>query len=234
LTNNNVHQLSEQTRTIPIILLSGMAADERLFAPQLALFPNLRVQRWIEPYAHESIQQYAARVAKFVDPGRPCIVGGASFGGIVALEMAAHLPALACVLIGSVRSPSGIPLRWRWLKPIAWLGPDVLRRLASIVLWLGSRFLKTPLKRTLRRLAQPEFTFERWAMCAAVRWRPSAGVRRVRIFQIHGEADRVLPVKLTRAEVIVPGGSHALSLFNASAVNAFLADVVSSVSHGSG
>ena len=97
--------------TVPIVLLSGMAADECLFARQVAALPDLRVQPWIPPRAGESVRSYAARLAPLANPGRPCIVGGASFGGVVALEMARYLPARAVVLIGSVRSPAGLPRR---------------------------------------------------------------------------------------------------------------------------
>lgn len=34
---------------LPVVLLSGMAADERLFAPQTAALPNVRVAAWIQP-----------------------------------------------------------------------------------------------------------------------------------------------------------------------------------------
>src|SRR5262245_55843221 len=95
----------ERTDNVPLILLSGMAADERLFEPQRVAFPDLRVPAWIDPLPGESLRGYAARLARRIDPGRPCLVGGASFGGMVALEMAPHLQADACVLIGSVRSP---------------------------------------------------------------------------------------------------------------------------------
>ena len=40
----------------------------------------------------ESLGDDAARLVPLVDPGRPWIVGGASFGGVVALELAAGLP----------------------------------------------------------------------------------------------------------------------------------------------
>jgi hypothetical protein len=66
-------------------------------------------------------------------------------------------------------------------------------------------------------------------MCAVVNWRPSPGVARTRVFHIHGSEDRVLPVALAKPDVAVPGGSHALPLFHAAAVNAFIADVVRSV-----
>jgi pimeloyl-ACP methyl ester carboxylesterase len=214
---------------IPILLLSGMAADARLFEPQLARFSNLRVLPWIEPLPDESLRAYAARLARAVDPGCRCIVGGASFGGIVALEMAAHLQAAACVLIGSIRSPAELSWRWRILRPLAVLGPDRLGALAGLVGRYAAPLLGRGTVRRLRGLARAEAAFVRWAMCAVLRWWPSPATRRVRIFQIHGEVDRVLPVTRTRADVIVPGGAHALTLFNPAAVNSFIAEVVERV-----
>ena len=214
---------------IPLIFLPGMAADERLFAAQVAAFPNLRVQPWIAPLPCESLCAYARRLAAVVDPGRPCVVGGASFGGVVALEMAQHLDSLACILIGSVRSPSGLPRRWRLLRPVATLGPGALRVLCLLGSRLGRWFLKPGTVRRLEKLSRPEAAFVRWAMCAVVRWRPSTGVAGTRVFHIHGEYDRVLPVALAKPDVIVPGGQHALTLFNPSAVNQFIANVMRSV-----
>lgn len=225
LINTNEDPENEE---IPIILLPGMAADVRVFEAQLAIFPNLKVQPWIEPLPRESLPAYAARLALLVDPGRPCIVGGTSFGGIVALEMAGHLPALACILIGSVRSPSELPRNIRWLRLIAWLGPSGLRMLASIGSRISRWFKANRVSRRLQRLSRPESAFERWAMCALCGWKLSRSSDQVRIYQIHGSADRVLPVSLTHPDVIVPGGEHALSSFNPSPVNQFIAHVLKS------
>src|SRR5204863_6450986 len=93
------------TNPIPLLLLPGMGTDERLFRYQKEAFPTLIVPPWIEPLAGESLSHYAAHLARIVDPGVPCFIGGASFGGIVALEMANHLHARACFLIASVSSP---------------------------------------------------------------------------------------------------------------------------------
>lgn len=211
---------------IPIVMLSGMAADERLFGPQLAHFPELRVQPWIAPQPDESIRNYAARIARYVNPGRPCIVGGASFGGIVALEMAHHLDARACVLIGSVRSPTELPWRWRVSQPLAMLGPDWAGKLARTAARLGKGVVSGGTVRRLNRLSRPEAAFVRWAMCAVCRWRSRTTPKRVPVFHIHGENDRTLPVALTRPDVIVPAGGHALTLFSPAAVNTFLEDVM--------
>lgn len=213
---------------VPIILLPGMAADERMFAAQVAAFPNLHVQPWVPPLPRESLRGYAARLVPLIDPGRPCLVGGASFGGVVALEMATQMRALGCLLIGSIRSPEDLPWRWRWrlLRPIAALGPDALQVLARLTVQVTGSLLAVGTTRRLQRLACPEATFVRWAMCSVVRWRRSPEVRRVRVFHIHGEADRVLPISLARPDVVVPGGSHALSIFNPVAVNKFIAWVL--------
>jgi pimeloyl-ACP methyl ester carboxylesterase len=207
---------------LPIILLSGMAADERLFEPQRAALPNLCVPAWIEPTPGESLRAYAARMARLVDPGRPCIVGGASFGGMVALEMAPLLQARACLLIGSVRSSDELSWRWRALRPLAGLGPAALGMAAGLAARFASPWLRQGTVRRLLRLARPEAAFVRWAMCAVVRWRPSPAARRVPVFQIHGEHDRTLPVARTRPDVVIPGGQHALTLFSAAAVSEFI------------
>lgn len=214
---------------LPIILLSGMAADERLFADQLARFPNLRILEWIEPHPRESIQGYAARMAGLVGKDRPCLIGGASFGGVVALEMAQHLPAVACLLIGSIRSPRELPWSLRRLRPIAFFGPGLIRALALIGVSLGKWFLSPVQIRRLRRLAAPESSFFRWSVCAFLTWKPSSSVNAIPIRQIHGSADEVLPVELTRPDVIVPGGMHALAMFSPVEVNQFIADVVREV-----
>jgi pimeloyl-ACP methyl ester carboxylesterase len=44
----------------------------------------------------------------------------------------------------------------------------------------------------------------------------------VPIHQIHGARDRVLPARRTRADVIVPGAGHVLSLAHVDEVNRFL------------
>ena len=214
---------------VPILLLPGMAADERLFESQLAQFGNLRVPAWIDPLPNESLRAYAIRLAQAVNPGCPCIVGGASFGGIVALEMAAHLQTLACVLIGSVRTPTELPWRWRVLRPFAVLGPGCLRAFAGAAAWFGRPVLARGTVRRLQHLSQPEKSFVRWAICAVLRWSPSPAARDAHVFHIHGEADQTFPVALTHPDVIVPGGAHALSLFSPTAVNDFLANVVGRV-----
>jgi hypothetical protein len=109
-----------------VVLLPGMAADERLFEPQRRSFPGLIVPPWIEPEPCEPLASYARRIAARLNSSDLLLIGGVSFGGIVALEMADHLGLAECVLISSIRSPAEMPWQLRVLRPLATVGPDRL------------------------------------------------------------------------------------------------------------
>ena len=205
----------------PLILLPGMGADDRLFHYQKAAFPNLIIPSWIEPDPNENLSDYAKRLAHLVDTGVPCFVGGASFGGIVALEMMPHLQTMACFLIGSIRSPDQLPLRIRMFRPLSRLRPDQFARVARLCLRLSNPSLPRWASRRLNQYAEPSAKFLRWASLAVLAWKPKMDERRP-LYHIHGEFDRTFPVSLTTPDVIVRGGDHMLPFTFPKQVNEFL------------
>src|SRR5213076_2537842 len=84
-----------------LVLFPGLGADGRLFEPQREAFPHLKVPQWLEPRLRESLSEYGRRMAEGVveEPGVPVYLGGASFGGAVALEVARHVRPRAVFLI---------------------------------------------------------------------------------------------------------------------------------------
>ena len=213
-------------RNLPLILLPGVRADRRLFREQIAAIDNVTVPDWIEPEPGETLGSYAGRMARSVDPREPCFVGGASFGGMVALEMARHLQAKACFLIGSIRSPDELPLRARMLRPVVWLLPTwslpLLDGLARVALAVGGRFMRPATRSALQQFVDTDARFMRWASLAILAWRRPPEPGSVPVFQIHGDRDRVLPHRLTRPNVLVRGAGHLLSMTFPDAVNEFL------------
>jgi pimeloyl-ACP methyl ester carboxylesterase len=211
---------------VPIFLLPGMNGDDRLFRQQKACFPNLVVPRWITPSPRDSLASYARRLAQAIDPRGPCFIGGASFGGPVALETARHLDALACFLIGSFSLPGQLPWRVRVLRPLSHLGPDRVRRAACFLhKYLGSvspRFVS----HTIKRYAEPESDFLRWASLAILAWKPDR-LPDTPLYHIHGELDRTLPARLVKADAIVPGCGHLVSCRAPDEVNQFLSERMS-------
>jgi pimeloyl-ACP methyl ester carboxylesterase len=206
-----------------VVLLPGMAADDRLFEPQRRAFPNLIVPPWIEPEPWEPLSSYARRMAARLNSSGLLLIGGVSFGGIVALEMADYLGLAKCVLISSIRSPAEMPWRLRVLRSLATVGPDRLGITSGwAARWLAPSMPRATVRR-LGRLAAPQSTFLRWACWAVLDWQPTPRARRTRVRQIHGSADRTFPIRYTHPDRIIIGGGHLLTLTHPAEVNEYLA-----------
>lgn len=222
---------NQATMECPLILLSGMGADARVFAPQLTRFPQLQVPEWIPPTPNESMAEYAKRFASQIDPGKRCYIGGASFGGMIAMEMMQHLDVEGCFLIGSVRKPSELPPVVRALRMIApaakvfpYGGVKLMLRLARLVF---KPILSRSLQSVMMQAENADSAFMRWAMFALLSWKTIPN-ETAPVYHIHGEKDRVLPVRYTSPTHIIPGGGHPISMRHGKAVNEFIAEVIAS------
>ncbi|NQT88587.1 alpha/beta hydrolase [bacterium] len=208
-------------------MLPGVGADARLFEPQAAGFPNLVVPRWIEPEAGESLEAYGERMAATIDVERPFYLGGASFGGMAALEVARHTGPEAVFLLGSCRSRLSVPVYMRFLERVSRLAPSwaldisrgVVPRLAGVVEPLDEHSAEL----FAGMLADTSIEFVRWATQAIVGWSFEAELA-CPIYHIHGALDAVLPLRLVEPDQIVPDGSHLITLTHGDVVNAFMAE----------
>jgi pimeloyl-ACP methyl ester carboxylesterase len=119
-----------------VILLTGMTPDARLFDRLLPLVPQATVLPWIVPRSRESLAVYAARLADAVDEPDDVIICGASFGGMVARELAWRLGAKVCVLVSTVRSHRELPRWMRLVRPVTSLA--VLQTVGAVATaWRG-------------------------------------------------------------------------------------------------
>jgi pimeloyl-ACP methyl ester carboxylesterase len=213
--------------TFQLILLPGLGADHRLLQPQREAFPQLIVPPWIPPRKNESLPQYAARMAETVAPSRdaPLVLGGVSFGGMLACEMARWLKPDAVVLIASCRTRKGLrPIcaPGRWLLPLipvqAW---SVAKLLSGPVMRLKHR--RSAAKRNLltSMFKESDSTFMHWTLQAILNWEPTplAGVP---VLQIHGRRDALIPARRVDADAWIPDGGHLINVTHAKEVNAFL------------
>jgi pimeloyl-ACP methyl ester carboxylesterase len=210
-----------------LILLPGLGADERMYAPQCSVFPRLEVPRWLSANPHESLADYSRRMAATIEVSEPFFLGGSSFGGAVALEMARHLKPRAVFLIASCRTPMAIPRHLRFIArcggwfargPVLWTAHAVASRSTSRFGELAAE-QRTMLVAMIRD-ADPKFL--RWGGDALARWSGAADLD-VPIHQIHGEADRILPCGRSGTDVAVPGAGHLMNVTHADEVNRFLA-----------
>lgn len=210
----------------PIILMSGMGADARVFAKQIEALPQIIVPAWIDPLPKESLPSYSKRLADAINPRRPCYVGGASFGGFIALEMIQHLEVKACFLIGSVRSPKEFPSAFKTLQKMPYVADalpfEVATLLSKAALMSSGGSSKSHLTALVKQMSASDASFLRWACRAVLEWPGPENIGNTPVFQIHGGKDLVLPVKNTSPDTVVAGAGHALSMSHPDEVTAFL------------
>lgn len=211
-----------------LILFPGLGADHRLLEPQRLAFPDMIVPAWIQPRSgSETLPEYAARMAERVQPSRerPVVLGGVSFGGMLAYEMARHLKPDAVVLIASCRTR-------RSLRPIYGVG-RLLLPVLPVATWQIAKLLAGPVMRlrfdapaarrdmAVAMFRESDSRFMHWVLQAILNWEPSPLVG-VRVLQIHGRRDRLIPAQRVEADEIIPDGGHLINLTHADRVNAFL------------
>ncbi len=220
-----------------LVLLPGMGADERLFEHQRRAFPNLMVPPWIESLDSETISAYASRLADTIKVSRPFYLGGVSFGGMVALEMAERLGPEAVFLIGSARSSASIPFFWKTMERLTRFAPiEVVEALSEWNPFFARKFgLLTAEQKDLfmTMLKDADMKFIRWGCRALMDWQGPKSSE-IPVHHIHGAEDKLIPPRLAEADRLVPGAGHLLNLSHPPEVNAILLELIErrSIPHG--
>ena len=216
-----------------LVLLPGVGGDTRQFAPQRAEFPDLVVPPWIAPTRHETLDSYAVRFAQQLALHGPVVLGGSSFGGMVAYEMARHIHPKAVVLIGSCRSRRAILPSLHVVRPIArWIPSrifDLGKPISPFIVGRLSRLPSDERRLCAGMLKDDDSRFMHWACNAILRWHPQSSPQ-TRVLHIHGRRDHIIPAKRVDADEIVPDGGHLINLTHPRLVNAFLRRVLKDVS----
>ncbi len=207
------------------ILIPGLGVDRRLFEPQWAHGLEFEVPPMLIPERHDTLTTYAARIRDALQLDGPCVVGGVSFGGMVACELGALCRARCVLLIASCRSRASIPTYYWYLERFARIVPDgIIRHRVA----MSSRIMAR-----MESLTQEQFLlirdmatgipipFLRGAARMILSW---DGVPSLPCpsYHIHGDIDRIIPLRKVRPDVVVPGGGHLINMTHADQVNRFI------------
>jgi pimeloyl-ACP methyl ester carboxylesterase len=220
------------TNRFQLVLLPGLGADCRQWKPQESAFPRLIVPPWIPPLRGDTLATYAARLAETVPRRKPLVLGGSSFGGMLACEMVPHLQPRAVILVGSCRSPEPLNRAVLWLQPILCRIPRWAIRISKPLTPLAVLTLRN-LKPEFRRLCATMFQeadpgLMRWGIDAILRWHPAPLVD-TPVFHIHGQRDRMIRASMATPDCLVPDGGHLINLSHAAEVNDFIRKVLTAV-----
>jgi len=220
-----------------LVLIPGLGSDAALYEPQRrALGDRLVVPPWIPPRPRETLESYARRLVEVIraDPRvvKPFFVGGVSFGGMLAAEIAecCAQDVAGLILIGGCTDKSEIPRVFDLLAILGQYLPTGLamgltRRAAPAVIswWQGLSPEDADLFASV--YSRGDVSLLKWGADAMRRW-SAAIVSPVPIYRAHGRRDIVIPIPERQMrpgiDLVVPDGRHLISLTHAAAVNAWL------------
>jgi len=234
----------ERPRTMPsyrealpgtVLMIPGLGlGGQQLFPQRRAYGEAIVTPSWPEPEPNEALSDYARRWAEWLrptlDPDQPLFVAGASFGGLIALEMADVLNPRATFLVGSARSHHALPLRLQFANRVVGALPDGALRFLLPKLAIGFCCREGMddrsfgLMRRMVRGVSPAFV--RWAMNAAHDWDFEGELthRQTPLYQIHGRDDWVLPPRVEDCDTLLPTHRHFINISHGKTVNRYLAD----------
>ncbi|MHC4442003.1 MAG: alpha/beta fold hydrolase [Planctomycetota bacterium] len=208
-----------------LILIPGMGADERLFGPQREAGLDFEVPPFPIPEPQDDMAAFAARVRDQIDLNGPCVVGGVSFGGMLACELARICQARCVLLIASCSNASKIPKYYRFAELISRAIPNFLIRrrcVASSRMLAKLESLNDQQYRLIRNMSRNvPILFLRQAAKMILNWDNSSPMP-CSVHHIHGAKDRIIPLRNLAPDEIIPDGGHLINLTHSQIVNRFI------------
>jgi pimeloyl-ACP methyl ester carboxylesterase len=209
-----------------LYLLSGMGADERIF--RYLSFPadyTVHYLDWLPPIPEETFPEYAARMAARIEHEHVTLVG-VSFGGMLSLEIARQRPIQKVILISSIKTTGEKPSYLGWVRKTGLLQllrlPDSIiftRRKGLVKLFLNAETAEEH-ELLAEYMKKTAYGYLRWGIRAVVNWQndfiPSS------LVHIHGGKDKTFPLRLIKADYVIPTGGHFMVYNRAAEINEIL------------
>lgn len=211
-----------------LYFISGLGADERAFEKlHLPEECNIKHIKWENPLANESLEHYTKRLSEQIDRSSPYSLVGLSFGGIIAVEMAKWLHPRKTVVLSSLTTHSELPLKYQVagkFKIHKMIPSYFYKNPTSVTYWLFG-VTKSSDKRLLKMIIEDTpGDFLKWAIDRILNWRNKE--RPDGVIHIHGDKDKLLPVHLTKADVIIKNAGHFMVYTHADQVSETLTEVL--------
>jgi pimeloyl-ACP methyl ester carboxylesterase len=197
------------------IILPGMGADSNLYPKeQYKHLKNVLFADWPAYDGENTLEAMAQKVMDQHHITRNMIVGGSSFGGMVAIEIAKKVGINKVILIGSATHPGFIN---PWLQKMKFLTDIISFEKIQGVAGVANRMLKSDL---LYMFEKSDSKFLK-SMCMALFDWEGLGTFNGEVCHIHGERDRIIFPPQGNVEII-PKGGHLIALTHSEEVSKFI------------
>ena len=210
-----------------VYFISGLAADRRIFK-NIRLHDEFDIVHldWIPPLQNEDLRHYALRLAERIDTNEEFALVGLSMGGMIAVEIANHLPVHSTIIISSVPLSSHLPFYFR-LGARLYIHKFIPIRLlknaaiAKRLFTTETKEDKTILKQIIR---ESDPVFIKWALTAILEW----DNRKIpeNLVHIHGSRDEILLMRFTKPTHVITKAGHLMVVNRSEEINEILKAVL--------
>ena len=215
-----------------IYCISGLGADERAFSKLKVEGYQLEVIHWLQPKPGESLEDYAKRMRISITEENPVMMG-LSFGGMVCIEIAKQITVEKIIIISSIKTSMELP---SWMKTVAKLKLNKILPLGSSKLTepIQNHFLgiSTSEEKKMVAASRKKVTkqYTEWAVNQAINWKNDW--RHPEIYHIHGDNDRMFPIKRIKPTHTLKDAGHFMILNRADEVSAYINSILHEKGNG--
>lgn len=211
-----------------VYLFPGEGSDERIFS-KITFDSNYRVVHIVlpTPTPGTSMAEYAKEISAQIDTTGRFIFIGVSLGGMVCCELADYMDPDKIIIISSAKSRRELPHRYRFQRiipinkvvPKNWVksGARILQPIVE-----PDRKLHADIFNSM--LASKNPTYYKRTVDLILNW--SRYQSNDKIVHIHGTNDHTLPIRNIKADYIIEGGSHMMTLTRGEEVNSIIQAVL--------
>lgn len=192
-----------------LYVISGLGADFKVLE-KLNFPENIEVVflDWLIPDKKETFRHYVSKMAHKIDDSEPFYLLGYSFGGIMVQEVHKLKPAKKVVILGSIKSDkekskfikageiTGIPK----MLPESLFNETTTRWYSNIRKLIDR---KNPKVLEYFRVRNPYYL--KWSIEKISEWKSDENTE---VIQILGDRDIVFPVKNSKPDFVIKGGTH--------------------------
>lgn len=200
---------------VELYCISGLAANKNLFS-RLQLSANVSIHpiAFQMPETKESLRDYAIRLGQQISHDRVSLLG-VSFGGMLVTELAKYLKTHTTIIvdeviiISSVLNAASFPwfmnlgCRFRLYKILPY---KMINRVGERFVGFDKNCTKEELEIKINMLKSTDWQMLKRQLYMIMQWQATHSD--LSVHHIHGDADKLFPLKRVKPQYIINGGNH--------------------------
>ncbi|WP_292008642.1 alpha/beta hydrolase [Chryseobacterium sp.] len=192
-----------------IYVISGLGADFKVLEKlEFSEQHSIVFVDWLIPEKNESFSDYVERMASVIDDSEPFYLLGYSFGGIMVQEINKIKPAEKIVIMGSIKSDKEKSrlIRMGEITKIPKMMPASFFNDKSTMFYSAVRKLFDPQNpKILQYFTVRDPYYLKWSIERISEWKFEENNN---VIQILGDKDIVFPIKNSKPDYVIKGGTH--------------------------